>query len=379
MAARPSSRSLARMTAALERSWGHPMSPHSMGQELQPLLEESYRALYHLLGASEQDLILFTSSGTEAVNTLFQSTFHTITLDSGKNQFLASEIDEAPALMAMGRLEKANCVGKLIPPNKDCTITQDAVADHITPRTAMLSLSWANGLTGVVNPVSHISHLCKERGILFHLDATHVLGKLMFELGDIGADFITWTGEPLHAPQGTGALYVKAGVPFEPLLVGGLEQGGNRAGAFSVAGLAALAEASDELLEARDYLCTETARLRNRFEQGVMDAVTDAKALFTEQQRVPHISAITFPGVINEALLYALNRRGLCASIGGGSFQQIGLILKSCGVDELTAHSAVSFSLSRETTDDQVEKAISIVAETVSDLRRYSSAIEGCR
>ena len=343
MATRPSDRAVAKMMPPLTEIWANPMSPHAKGQAVQPYLEEGYKALYDLLRASEQDLIFFTSSGAEAVNTVFQSTYHEVTLNTGKNQFLAAEIDEAPALMAISRLEKANCVGKLIQPTEHCTITPDAVADIVTPRTALLSLSWANGLTGVVDPVAHIASLCKDRGILFHLEASHVLGKLFFELDDVGADFISWTGEALHAPQGTGALYVRKTVNLHPFLVGGLEQGGNRARTFSVAGFAALGEASRELIEARDYMCTEIARLRNKLEEGVQALVPDAKALFTEQQRVPHITAIAFPGVINEALLYALNRRHVYACIGGGSFQQIGLILKACGIDDLTAHSAVTF------------------------------------
>lgn len=374
MATKPSERAIAKMMPHFSQVWGNPMSPHSKGQENQPYLEESYKALYDLVRATPQDLILFTSSGAEAVNTVFQSTYHEVTLNTGKNQFLASEIDEAPALMAMSRLEKANCVGKLIQPSPHCTITVDAIADVITPRTALLSLSWANGLTGVVNPVSHIASLCKDRGILLHLDASHVLGKLFFELEDVGADFISWSGEVLHAPLGTGALYVRKGVHLDPFVVGGLEQGGYRAGAFSVAGLSALGEASRELIEARDYMCTEIARLRNKLEDGVQALVPDAKALFTDQQRVPHISAIAFPGIINEALLYALNRRHLCACIGGGSFQQIGLVLKACGFDDLTAHSAVSFSLSRETTDSQVDQAILIISEAVSQLRNISQS-----
>lgn len=374
MATKPSERSIAKMMPHFSEIWGNPMSPHTKGQELQPYIEESYKGLYNLIGATEQDLILFTSSGAEAVNTVFQSTYHEVTLNTGKNQFLASEIDEAPALMAISRLEKSNCVGKLVQPNKDCIITVDAIGDVVTPRTALISLSWANGLTGVINPVSHIASLCKDRGILLHLDASHILGKLFFELDDVGADFISWSGEILHAPQGTGALFIRKGVSFDPFIVGGLEQGGNRAGSYSIAGLAALSEAGHELIEARDYMCTEIARLRNKLEQGVESAVSGAKALFVDQQRVPHITAIAFPGVINEAFLYALNRKGLCACIGGGSFQQIGLVLKACGFDELTAHSAVSFSLSRHTTDHDVDRAIAIIAESVEQIRSFSQS-----
>lgn len=370
---KPSEKSVGSMFQFFTDLWGTPSAPHMMGQELFPALEESYRSIYALLGAKENDTFVFTSSGAESVNNVFSSAYLDVTLPTGKNHYVTANIDEAPALMSVGRLEQMHCVGKMVEVNKEGKITAQAIAESITPRTALVSLSWANGLTGVVNPVAEISEICKQRGIALHLEATHILGKLFYELEDINPQFITFNGDNIHAPKGTGGLYIKDGIKCSPLIVGGLEQAGHRAGSVNVPACTALGQAAREALEARDLMCTEVARLRDMLEQGILAAVPDAVAFFQDQERLPNVSAIGIPGVANEAMLFALNRKGVYASIGGGSFQQIGLILMASGVPEVLAHTAISFSLSRDTTEDEVERTIAIVSECAAKLRKISA------
>lgn len=367
MITRPSTRALAKMVPFFQDRWGFPSAPHQQGQEVVPAIRESLQSLYNLLGAKEKDTILFTSSGAEAINQVILSAYTDTTLPTGKNQFITSTIDEAPTMMAISRQEQMGCVAKMVTPTNGI-ITADAVADAMTPRTALVSLSWANGLTGTINPVGEIASLCQERGVLFHLDASHVLGKLFFSLEDIGADFISWNGDHIHAPSGTGALYIKHGVKCSPLIAGGLEQGGLRAGSYSVAGLAALGEAAREALDSRDLLCTEVARLRDLLETKIFKNCPEAKPFYRDQSRLPHCTTIAFPTIANEALLYRLNRKKIFACIGGGSFQQIKLILEASGIDPILAQTAVSFSLSRETTEEDINQASDVIADIVRQL-----------
>jgi len=375
MATRPSPKSISKMIPFFQEKWGHPSQPHRKGQELYPALNESVRNIQELLGAKPTDRFIFTSSGAEAVNHVIASAYENITLQTGRNHYLAANTNEAPSLMAIGRLEQSQCVGKMIPVNSQGKITEKLLGDVITPRTALLSLDWANGLTGVIQPIAEIASLCDERGIALHLDATHVLGKLYFDLEDLGASYITFNGDQLHAPKGTGGLWIKEGAAIAPWILGGIEQNGLRGGSFNVAGLVALGAAAVELIDTRDLLSIETARLRNRLEEGLLKEIPGAVIHFKEEERVPHIAAIGFPGVANEALLFALNKQGVYASIGGGSFQQLGLILAASGVPEPLAHSSISFSLSRETTDEEIEQAIPILAAAVHKLRKISLGI----
>lgn len=375
MATKPSEKAVSSMLPIFTNMWGSPSAPHLKGQELFPTIEESLRSIYKLIGANEQDTIILTSSGAEAVNHAIFSTYFDITRSTGKNQFITSNIDEAPAMMSISRLQHLGCVGKLVNPNQHGIITAEAIAEAITPRTALVSLSWANGLTGVINPVAEIATLCEQRGICFHLDATHILGKLFFELNDVDAHLISFNGDQLHAPKGTGGLYIKAGVKCSPFVVGGLEQAGFRAGDLNVAALAGLGCAAGEALESRDYLCTEVARLRDKLETGICAEIPDAIAFFRDQERLPHCTAIGFPGISNEAMLYSLSRKNVFACIGGGSFQQIGLVLSACGISELLAQTAINFTLSRYTTEEEIDRAIIIISETARRLRKTSEKL----
>lgn len=372
MTTRPSDRVVSGMQPFFTEKWGSPAAPHQMGQQLFPDLKEAYQALYDILGAKRSDTIVFTSSGVEAVNHAILSGYLDITLPTGKNHFLTSNIDEAASLMAMERLSELGCVAKTIKAGTNGSITIEALGDAITPRTAMVSLSWANALTGVIQPVEEIAALCKERGIRLHLDATHILGKLYFEPN---ADLISFNGDHLHGPKGTGALYIKSGVKCSPLLVGGMEQAGYRGGPFNVPGLVGLGIAAVEALECRDLLCMEVARLRDLLEEKVLAGCPEATIFFRDQERLPNITSIGFPEIVNEALLFLLGRKGIYASIGGGSFQQIGLILMASGVKEPLAHSAVNFTLSRETTEEEIERAATIIVESAQALRKISANI----
>lgn len=372
MTTRPSEKALAKMIPFFTEKWGSTSSPHQKGHELFSAIQDSLKSIYSLVGAKELSDFIFTSSGAEAVNQVILTCYLEVTRSTGKNQYVTSTIDEAPTLMSIHRLEQLDCVGKFAKVNAQGIITAESIADVITPRTALVSLSWANCLTGVIHPVAEIAKLCQERGILFHLDATHVLGKLFYDLDDINPDYLTFNGDHLHAPKGTGGLFIKQNVKCKPLIIGGLEQAGRRAGDMNVPAAVGLGVAAHEAMETRDLLCTEVARLRDKLEEGILKEYPEAVIFFRNQERLPTCTAIGFPGIANEALLYALNRKGVYANIGGGSSQQIALILTAAGIKESLAQTAINFSLSRETTEEEIERAIELIGTAANKLRKCS-------
>ncbi|MDP1880305.1 MAG: cysteine desulfurase family protein [Parachlamydiaceae bacterium] len=372
---RPSEKAVSAMIPYWTTYWGLPSSPHQKGQELYPLLTDSFKTLYQFLGADEEDQLVLTSSGTEAINHVISSVYKDITLSTGKNHFLSGNMDEAASILSIGQLEMHGCVGKMIEVDSHGIITPQALIGRLSPRTALLSLSWGNGLTGVIQPLKEIAELCRQRGVKLHVDATHVLGKLYIDLKEIDPDFLTFNGEQLHAPRGSGILYIKKGVKCSPFIYGSADQGGMRAGGLNVASLAGLAVAVQEASEHCDFFCMEAARLRTQFENGILQIIPSAQICFKEIERLPHCSTIVFPGIANEALLFALNRRGVYASIGGGNFQQLGLMLVATGMNEMLAHSAISFSLSRFTTETEIKEAIDRITSTVLSLTRLSEHI----
>ncbi len=356
------------MTPFFREAWGTPAAPHQMGQALNDPLKQAAQALYQFVGAQDKDHFVLTSSGAEAVNHVVFAAYMDITRKTGKNHFVTSTLDEAPAIMALERLQELGCIYQLAPA-KLGKVTVDSIAETITPRTALVSLSWACGLTGVIHPVRPIAALCKERGILFHVDATHVLGKGYFLWEECGADILTFNGEQLHGPKGTGGLFIRDGIEISPLIIGGNEQTGLRGGSLNVPGWIGLAKAVELAEESCAYVCTEIARLRTHFEEVLLTHIPGAKVYFREEERLPHVTAIHFPGVTSDALLYLMNRKGVYASLGGGNFQQIAHLMRASGIE---SHCTLSFSLSRDTTLQEIEEGAAKIIEAYGRLRKCS-------
>jgi cysteine desulfurase len=201
------------------------------------------------------------------------------------------------------------------------------------------------------------------------------LGKLDVDFRKLRIDCITFNGQNIHGPQGTGGLYLREDVELSPFILGGMEQGGLRGGDLNFPALIGLGYAAKEVKENRDLMCTEVARLRDRLETGIQKEIASARILFEESDRLPNCTAMAFPGVSNEALLYSLNQKGVLAGFGGNNFQKIDLILRACGIDENLACTAVSFSLSRFNTTDEIDQAIDIIVDSVKELKNISNKI----
>lgn len=370
--ARPSPRAISAMLPYLSDMWGAPSSPHHAGNMLFGTMENCYRTIYNFLGASEQDTFILTSSGAEAVNQVYQSVYLGTTRRLAKTHFIVCSTDEAPSLMCVSRLEELGCIGEMLQVDPQGSVNIEDIATLISPSTALVSLSWGNGLTGTLQPVQEIAELCRSKGVLFHIDATHVLGRMYFNLKDIGADYLTFNGEQLHTPTGIGGLLIRKGAPAHPLISGGIEQAALRAGSLNIPALVALAEICKECDEHRDYLGTETARLRNKLESSLMKLVPSTKLFFQNQYRLPHISVAAFPQVVNETLLFLLNKRKIMPCIGGGSFQQLALVMETCSVSSPLAHSCVSFSLSRETNEEDIDATVEAIAQILQQLSKSS-------
>ncbi|MBS0635097.1 MAG: aminotransferase class V-fold PLP-dependent enzyme [Verrucomicrobia bacterium] len=289
-----------------------------------------------LFGISQGDQFVFTSSGAAACSMAIFSAYHSQTKFAGKNHFIARDIDEAPSILAISSLEEDGCFLKLAPTAKRGFLTLDDFIETVSPRTALLSLSWASGHTGVIQPLDEIAAVCKERGIWLHVDATHVVGKLDIRFSELPIDILTFSGHGLQAPVGTGGLIAKPHIPLKPAVFGAPENSPM---------LAALAESCRLALEDQSLYCTEVARLRDLFEQ----SLAEASVLYKDEERVPHITAFSFPGIHNELLAYVLRRKGIVASLG-------------------------SFSLSKDTQADELERAAQIINEAVKRMKRLSRA-----
>lgn len=352
-AAKPCSSALERMKPYLEDEWGASFAPHQKGIE-----ETHVETLYDFVGAKPDDRFYFASSGADAIQKLLDHLYLETSRKVGKTRYIASSLEDAPLLHALKRLEELGCHAHIAPLKKDGRVDLKQLEEAIDPRTALVSVSFADALTGVIQPIEEIAAVCREKGVLFHVDATYAAGKLPLE---IAGNYLTFAGDRMHGLKSSGALFAKGAVPFPAL-----------GSSVDVPSLAALSAAAQQATLSMDLMGLETARLRSRFEAGLLQEIPGAKALFADSLRLPNVSLFTFPAVHAEALLYTLHRKKVYATIGGVYHQHLHRILHACGCEEI---GAVSFALSRYTTEEEIDFAIAKIGEAVRFLQMLSGGL----
>lgn len=340
-------------------------------KELSHLTLKALDHLYRAVDADDEDHFVFTSSQAEAINHILFATFIDVIQKTGKNHFITSTIDEAPQIMGMSRMQEMGALFDMVPVNQEGIVTVENLIQTITPRTVLLSLSYANALTGVLQPIEELGKLCRERGILFHVDVSHVIGKKKISFKKSSIDFLTFNGELTHGPT-SGALFIKKEHQISPFIVGGTEQAGLRGGNYPIPSFFALAKACELMQEDADFVTIELARLRDLFEKTLLQQIPEAKILFRSSLRVPHITLVEFPKVSSDALLYFLNKKKVFASMGGGSFQKMVHVLKA---SQISSPSCVSFSFTKFTTEQEIFEGCKLISETYHHLKKVSEKL----
>lgn len=363
----PLSEVLETFTRMSKEYWGSISSPHFVGQQPMYPLQKAVDNLFDKLGAQEKDE-LFLMRGEEAIWRLFFHTYLQVSKESGKTLFLTVQGQEIAQEKLCAQMEELGCSHKALPLNAKGQVTRQTLESAITSRTALFSLSWADGLTGVIHPIEDLAAVCREKNILFHVDASYILGKRFFRFQDVGAHFLTVDGSAIEALQDTGLLFIKEGSPirlerFTP----------------SIAFASTLAVAVQERQNRFEHYCMETARLRDLLEEGLKEKVPESIFFFKEADRLPNVTVIAFPGVYSESLLYLLNSKGIYASLGGGKFQRLETSLLAAGIDKHLARCSLSFSLSWNTSEEEVETSIEVISLCVKQIKSCSKEMDLCK
>lgn len=323
-----------------------------------------------LLKPERDDTFVFTSNGAEAMNQVLFSVFLSLARGQGKSHFITSAVEDAPTMQMMKRLEDLGCFVKIAPVTSEGTLDLKKLEELITPRTALISIAMAQGLTGVIQPVEEIARIAKKHGVLLHIDGTHTAGKYDFSLQEIGSDYFTFSGDRIHSIVGSGGLFARKGAPLAPLILGGK---GLRGGNTDTSGILSLCAAADQAILFLDAMTLEVARLRDFFERELLRFIPGAQVLFKKSLRLPNTTVISFPHVHQEALHSLLKRKKIETLIGGNEMQHLYSLLISSDVDPVLAASALSFSLSRMTTEEDLLKAIHAIQESVLFLQNIAS------
>ncbi|WP_316183901.1 MULTISPECIES: cysteine desulfurase NifS [unclassified Bradyrhizobium] len=355
--------------------FGNASSSHAFGSEVAGAVRQARKSLQALLGAVFDHEIVFTSGGTESDNTAILSALET---QEGRDEIVTTAV-EHPAILSLVEylMDKRGVAVHLIGVDAAGRLDLEAYKRALGPRTAIASVMWANNETGTLFPVSDLARLAHEAGALFHTDAVQAAGKIAIDLKSAGVDMLSLSGHKLHGPKGIGALYVRKGTPFAPLLRGGPQERRRRGGTENVPGIIGLGKAAEL---AAKHLTDEQGRvraLRDRLEQGILQSVGHCVVLGDLAARLPNTSNIAFRHLEGEPIVMRLNQAGIAASLGSacasGSMEP-SHVLRAMNAPPDLLRGAVRFSLSRDTTDDDIDRVLQILPDIVGRLRETSPA-----
>jgi cysteine desulfurase len=361
------------MLPFFSEQFGNPSSMHSFGETVGVRIREARRQVQALLGAAHEDEVIFTSCGTEADNTAILSALKT---SPNRREIVTSAVEHPAVLSLCRHLERhEGYTVHVIPVDAKGRLDVDAYARALSPNVAIVSIMWANNETGTLFPVELLAKLAHRFDIPFHTDAVQAVGKIPLNLAQADIDMLSLSGHKLHAPKGIGALYVRRGLRFRPLLRGGHQERERRAGTENTAAIVALGAACALAMAAINDENTRVRALRDTLERGILGAVPRCFVTGDPNYRLPNTSNIAFEFVEGEAILLHLNRAGVAASSGSactsGSLEP-SHVMQAMGVPFTAAHGAIRFSLSRETTAEDIAHVLAVLPPIVERLRAMS-------
>jgi len=352
--------------------YGNPSSMHSFGNKVGQALQNARRQLQELLGAEHDSEIIFTSCGSESDSTAILSA---LKAQPERKEIITTTVEHPAVLNLCNHLEKEGYKVHYLPVDEKGRLDIQAYAKLLSDNVAVVSVMWANNETGTLFPVEEMAELAADAGVLFHTDAVQVVGKLPIKLRETSIHMLSLSGHKLHAPKGVGVLYVRRGVRFRPLLRGGHQERGRRAGTENTASIVALGKAAELCAAAMDHERTEVRRLRDKLEKGILAQVPRAFVTGDPGNRLPNTANIAFEFIEGEAILLLLNKEGIAASSGSactsGSLEP-SHVMRAMGIPYTAAHGTVRFSLSRYTTEEEIDRVIAAVPSIVAKLRKMS-------
>lgn len=356
--------------------YGNPNSLHKFGAGTHPKMVEALNYLYDGINAADEDDIIITANATESNNTVLKGIWIDKILNGDKNHIITSEV-EHPSITAVCKFLEAQGVSvTYLPVNDEGVIEAHTVKDFISDDTALVSIMWANNETGKIFPIKEIGAICKEKGVPFHTDATQAIGKIAVDVQECNVTYLSFSAHKFHGPKGVGGLYVKKGYELTPLLHGGEQMGGHRAGTVDVASMVGMGLAMKLAVEHLEFENTEVKRLRDKLEDAILE-LPETIVIGGKQNRTPNTTLISIRGVEGESMLWDMNQKTIGASTGSACASEdleANPVMNAFGSDSELAHTGVRFSLSRFNTEEQIDYAIEVIKNAVKRLRTISSS-----
>jgi cysteine desulfurase len=349
--------------------FGNASSIHHHGQETRAAVERARESVAVLVGCRSSEIV-FTSGGTEADNLAIFG------LANEGDHVITSTIEHHAVLNACRRLEETGCEVTYVPVSAEGQVNPDDIKRALRPQTKLISVMMANNETGVLQPVEQIGKIAAEADVYFHTDAVQSAGKVPLDVLKIGCDLLSISGHKMHAPQGIGALYVRKGTLLNPMLYGGAHERSRRAGTENVPGIVGLGKAAEIAAAGlRSGAVEAIGRMRDRMQSTILATVAETGVNGNGATRVPNTANIYFDHIEGEALVIALDLKGLSVSTGAACSSgaiEPSHVLTAMGVRHDRARASIRFSLGKQNTAENVNFALGLVPETVARLRELS-------
>ena len=357
------------MRSYFGEQFGNASSIHHHGQQTRAAVEDARESVAALLGCRASEIV-FTSGGTEADNLAIAG------LVGAGDHVITSSVEHHAVLLACKHLEDIGAEVTVLPVDGRSLVDPADVRRALRPNTKLISVMMANNETGVLQPVEEIGKIAAEAGVCFHTDAVQSAAKVAIDVTRIGCQLLSISGHKIHAPQGVGALYVRKGTRIQPLFYGGRHERSRRAGTENVPGIVGLGKAAKIAKEALDRgEDQKMAAMRDRLQQGILAQVEEAGVNGAGAPRVPNTANIHFDHIDGEAMVIALDLKGLAVSTGAACSSgaiEPSHVLVAMGLRTDQARASIRFSLGKQTVAEDIDYALALVPETVARLRELS-------
>ncbi len=373
-------RVLEAMIPYFTEKFGHPASRnHPFGWEAEGGVDVAREQIAKLIGARDPKEVIFTSGGTEAINLALKGVVE-MYREKG-NHIVTTTIEQRATLDVCKRLERQGVEVTYVPVGRDGLVDVEAVRAALTDKTILISIMFANNEIGTIQPVAELGKLAKEKGVIFHTDATQAVGKVPVDVEAMGVDLLSATAHMLYGPKGVGALYVRRKSPrvrIAPMVDGGGHERGMRSGTVPVPLVVGFGRAAEICREVMAEEGTRLAALRDRLQEQILSKVDEAYVNGHPSLRLPHNLNISFAYVEGESVLMGLNKEAALASGSACTSATLepSYVISALGVDSELAHSSIRFGLHRFTTEEEVDFVARKTVEVVQRLREMSPLYE---
>jgi cysteine desulfurase len=361
------------MKTFMDRVFGSPMSLHSFGEGPRRAMEESRKSVADLIGGDDREVI-FTSCGTEANNMAVKG-IALAYVNRGRH-IIASRIEHSSVLHSCRTLERQGFRVTYLDVDRSGMVNPDDVARALSPETTLVSIMYANNEIGTLQPVKEIARLTREHGAVFHTDAVAAVGRIPVDVESLGVDALTLAGNQFYGPPGVAALFLRRGVRFIPLLEGGIQENGRRAGSENLVAIVGLGKAAEiarrELLNWQRHLTT----LQKRLVQGLEGKIDRMVLTGHPLSRLPGHVSLCLEFIEGEAQLRALSQQGIACATGSAcrdyTTRKVSHVLEALGLDIRLAQGSLVFTMGKDNTAGDIDYALDVLPPLVEKLRSIS-------